>query len=117
LSPLSDPVRVYRNRAAHAGHWLEVLPVGSGDGRTPLHAKVRVEFSGREALQEFTIQPSYASGSWLPLHFGLGSASRVDRLSVTWPEGDASSYEVPAVDRAYRVLRKDGLMPGLAGTK
>jgi len=68
-----------------AGHWIELLPVADGDPRTPLHAKVRIGFGGRTVLQEFTIQPSYASGSYVPLHFGLGSATRLDSLRVTWP--------------------------------
>ena len=27
-----------------------------------------------------------------PVHFGLGEAERVDRLTVTWPDGSSSSW-------------------------
>ncbi|MGE5277302.1 MAG: ASPIC/UnbV domain-containing protein, partial [Acidobacteriota bacterium] len=66
---------------------------------------------------EFTIQPSYASGSYVPVHFGLGPSERIDALEVVWPEGTLQSFAVPAVDRAYRVSRRDGLMEGLRGPK
>jgi hypothetical protein len=62
LSPLSDPVHVYRNRLEGTGHWIEILPVGS----RRLHAAARqvaIEVAGRTLAEEFTIQPSYASGS------------------------------------------------------
>ncbi len=117
LAPLSDDVMVYRNETPDAGHWIEILPVCAGCGRTPLHAKVTVGFAGRKATQEFTIQPSYASGSYVPLHFGLGQATRLDSLTIVWPEGTVQELPPPAVDRRYHVSRKDGLMEGLAGLK
>jgi enediyne biosynthesis protein E4 len=117
LAPLSDNVVILRNTAPHSGHWIEILPVGNGSGRTPLHARVSVAFGGRTSIQEFTIQPSYASGSWVPLHFGLGSASRVEAVRVTWPDGSEQSYSGLPVDRAYRASERGGIMPGLAGLK
>jgi hypothetical protein len=117
LAPLSDDVMVFRNETSRAGHWIEILPVCAGCGRTPLHAKVTIGFAGRKATQEFTIQPSYASGSYVPLHFGLGSATRIESLSVAWPEGFVQELPPPAVDRRYRVSRKDGVMEGLRGLK
>jgi hypothetical protein len=117
LAPLSDPVMVFRNETPNAGHWIEILPVAGRDRRTPLHAKVHVMAAGRRQTQEFTIQPSYASGSYVPLHFGLGKATRIDRLDIVWPEGNIESLPSPAVDRAYRVSRKDGLVDGLRGSK
>ena len=117
LNPISDDAMIFKNETSGTGHWLEILPVCAGCGRTPLHAKVAVEFSGRKATQEFTIQPSYASGSYVPLHFGLGAATRVESLEVVWPEGTIQKVPAPAVDRRYRVSRKDGLMEGLRGLK
>jgi hypothetical protein len=78
---------------------------------------VSITFGGRVALQEFTVTPSYASGSWTPLHFGLGSSDRIESLRVVWPEGTVQELAAPPVDKAYRVSRRDGLMPGLAGRK
>lgn len=116
LAPLSDPAMVFVNRARATGHWIEILPVADGDRRTPLHAIVRVSFSGRTVIQEFTIQPSYASGSYVPLHFGLGGAARIDALRIRWPEGTEVDLTPPSVDRGYRVSRR-GISPGLAGLK
>lgn len=116
VAPVSDPVLVFRNETPRAGHWIEILPVADGDFRTPLHSVVRVGFAGRILAQEFTIQPSYASGSYVPLHFGLGAATRLDSLEVVWPEGAEVKFPPPLVDRAYRVSRR-GLSAGLSGRK
>ncbi len=117
LAPIDDPVKVYRNETPRAGHWIEILPVCAGCGRTPLHAQVTVSAGGRTATQEFTIQPSYASGSYVPLHFGLGAAAKIDAVDVAWPEGAVQRLAGAQIDRAYRVSRRDGLMEGLRGLK
>ena len=117
LAPIDDRVCVFRNETPRTGHWIEILPVCAGCGRTPLHAKVAVFFGGRRAMQEFTIQPSYASGSYVPLHFGLGAAAQIDAVEITWPEGTTQRLAGPGIDRAYRVSRQDGLMEGLRGPK
>ena len=89
----------------------------AGCGKTPLHARVTVSAGGRKRTQEFTIQPSYASGSYLPLHFGLGTVTKIDSVEVVWPDGEAPTLRGPGVDRAYRLSHRDGLTPGLAGLK
>jgi hypothetical protein len=117
LAPISDEVMVFRNETPQSGHWIEILPVCGGCGRTPLHAKVTVGSADRKETQEFTIQPSYASGSYAPLHFGLGKAARLDALEVRWPEGTVQILPPPAVDGRYRVSRAGGLAEGLRGLK
>ncbi|HEX5135323.1 MAG TPA: ASPIC/UnbV domain-containing protein, partial [Thermoanaerobaculia bacterium] len=76
-----------------------------------------VTFEGKTRTQEFTIQPSYASGSYVPLHFGLGGANRIDALGVIWPDGTVQALPPPALDRAYRLSKKEGLLEGLRGPK
>jgi enediyne biosynthesis protein E4 len=117
LAPISDPVLVFRNETRKPGHWIEILPVGARDGNTPLHTKVRVTIAGKSKMHEFTIQPSYASGSYVPLHLGLGRATRIDALGVIWPDGTAQDLPPPLLDRAYRLSKKGGLSEGLRGPK
>ena len=35
----------------------------------------------------------YASESMLPVHFGLGSADRIDAVEITWPSGFVQRIE------------------------
>lgn len=44
---------------------------------------------------------SYASTSDMRPHFGLGSATSVDRLEVRSPSGLAEVFDVAAVDRFF----------------
>jgi hypothetical protein len=110
VAAISGGARVFRNTTAAAGHAIEVLPVAGLDGRTVLGTKVRVVVGGRSQVQEFIVQPSYASGSWAPLHFGLGSATRVDTIEIVPPGETTARWSLRGVeaDRLYRL--RDGAL-------
>jgi hypothetical protein len=98
FNPIDRPAIVLRNTAP-GGRSLEILPVAGADRKTVLGTRITV--GGR--VKEFYVVPSYASGSWLPLHFGLGTATSA-RVTVRWPHGATEDLgELPA--GAYR-LRK-----------
>ena len=52
---------------------------------------------------------SQISQSDLRVHFGLGPATRVDRLEVRWANGETVSYEIPGVDRLVVIEQGRGV--------
>jgi hypothetical protein len=53
---------------------------------------------------------SQLSQSDLRVHFGLGAATRVERLEVRWANGPAATYEVPAIDRVVVIDQGRGVL-------
>ncbi len=88
LEPIDHAAIVLHNEAK-GGRSLEILPVAGADKKTVLGTKVTVD--GR--TKEFQVVPSYAGGSWVPLHFGLGEATTAHRVKVRWPDGRESIYD------------------------
>ena len=70
-----------------AVHWLGVSLVGTSSNRDGLGAAVRVSAGGRVLTQWNDGKSGYLSQSAMPLYFGLGDATTVDRVEVTWPSG------------------------------
>jgi hypothetical protein len=104
FNPIDGPAIVLRNTAP-GGRSLEILPVAGADRKTVLGTRITV--GGR--VKEFYVVPSYASGSWLPLHFGLGTATSA-RVTVRWPDGTTEDLgELPA--GAYRFRKGEPLAP------
>jgi hypothetical protein len=105
VTAVSGGFRVLRNTTSAAGHAVEILPVAESGGRTVIGTKVRVTAGGRTQTQEFVVSPSYASGSWVPLHFGLGGADRIDRIEIIPPWSTAPGRVLTDVraDRLYRL--------------
>jgi hypothetical protein len=44
------------------------------------------------------------------LHFGLGKATRIDRIDVRWPSGRRESLVDVAVNRIIRVREGEGIV-------
>jgi hypothetical protein len=53
---------------------------------------------------------SYGSNSDQRIHFGLGSATKVDKLQIQWPSGSKQEITVPEVDRIFTVNETTGLL-------
>jgi hypothetical protein len=108
IAAISGGSRILRNTTEPSGHAIEILPVAGASRRTCLGTKVRVTAGGKAFTQEFILAPSYASGSWVPLHFGLGSAEVAERVEIIRPGETAVSQTFTNVkaDRLYRL--RDG---------
>ena len=62
------------------------------DVRQTAGARVTVEAGGKRQIAEVAAGGSYYSQSELALYFGLGRASRVERLTVRWPSGNVQVF-------------------------
>jgi hypothetical protein len=102
---LDGPSRLFQNRVGSKKSWVFVEPAAGPDGRTVLGAKVRVTAAGRSQTQWYFVSPSYASGSLVPLHFGLADAEKIEEIEVTWPGGDKQVFRDVPARRTYRLVR------------
>ncbi len=71
--------------------------------RRIIGAKVRVTAGGRTQVDEVRSGGSYLSQNDLRLHFGLGSAQRVDRIDIDWPSGGRQTLRNVAADRVLPI--------------
>ncbi len=93
------------NTSPEPGHWITVR-LRQTDGNTQaLGAVVRVETSGVVQSAQVGASGSYLSQPTNDLHFGLGSAQQVDRLTITWPDGREQQFENVAADRLVEYHR------------
>jgi hypothetical protein len=54
---------------------------------------------------------SYLSQNDLRLHFGLGSATKVDSVEIRWPSGAVDHIGSLPADQFYAVLEGHGIVP------
>jgi hypothetical protein len=100
------PLRVYRNDAPHAGHWLLVR--ARTGRRDALGADVVVRCGAQSFRSLCLAAASYATSDDPRAHFGLGAAASYDRLEVTWPSGRRELFAGGAADRAIEVVEGEG---------
>jgi hypothetical protein len=105
------------NVSPDGGHWIAVKLVGAmrpGDehfapgpkarsNRDGIGAKVEIFAGGRRWMEERVGAAGYLSQNEGRLHFGLGTATSVDKIVVHWPSGREQTLEKQAVDRVITV--------------
>ena len=81
-------------------------PSGNPDG---VGARVQVTAAGRTQLREVKAGSSYLSQNDLRAHFGLGEATRADRVEVQWPSGAQDTIPAVAADQIVTIEEGKGL--------
>jgi hypothetical protein len=105
VTEIGGPAHLYLNRAADRGHWLMARVIDPKLKRDAIGAVVTISAGGRKQVRHVMAASSYQSSSDPRVHFGLGSAERVDSMRVRWPDGAEESF--PGVDAGRVVeLRK-----------
>jgi hypothetical protein len=108
INNMNGTPSLLRNFAPTANHSLSVELVGNPPNRFAIGGRVSVETKAHRMIGEVRSGGSYLSQSDLRLHFGLGSATKVDRLEVRWPDGRVDVFKDIPADRRI-VLRPGGL--------
>jgi hypothetical protein len=99
--------RLYRN-AGNANHWLQVLLEGTKDNRSGIGATVEIVVAGQHRYRLYNASAGAFSQNLLPAHFGLGSASAVDQVSVHWLDGTTDTLANVAADQRITVKQTSG---------
>ena len=87
-------------------HWLVLKLVGTRSNRSAIGARVRLTTAAGRQVQEVRGGGSYYSQNDPRVHFGLGTATRVERLEIRWPNGLEEAWTDVGIDRI--VTLKEG---------
>lgn len=74
-------------------HWLSLRLRGTVSNRDGLGAVVRVITGERTQTQQVDGKAGYMAQSSLPLYFGLGDATQIDKIEIDWPSGSRQVVE------------------------
>ena len=115
-----EPLLLRNDGGEKAGHWLTLRLVGdpaAGCPRDAIGSVVFLTAGGGRQRGSVASGRSQLSQSDLRVHFGLGAATRVDRLEVRWANGPTVPYKVPAIDTELVVDQSKGVLPAQAGSR
>jgi hypothetical protein len=106
----AQPSLLYHNVTAAPGHWIELELAGTKSNRDAIGARVSLTAGSLKLLREVDGGNGYASQSSRRLHFGLGSATKIDGVEIRWPSGRVERVSVP-IDRLSKVREGSGVSP------
>jgi hypothetical protein len=102
---------LYHNITEKTGNWIELKLIGTRSNRDAIGARVRVEAGGITQIREVDGGNGYAGESTRRVHFGLGKATKIDRIEIRWPSGQTQQVVVP-INRVTYVEEGRGVITG-----
>ena len=92
---------LFRNNG-NSNKWLKVVLRGTRSNLSGIGAKLRLAAGGRRQFREYTGQ-HYMGQNYIPIHFGLGQATRVGFLAIQWPSGTVQTLTNIAVNQTITI--------------
>ena len=96
------------NRSNNMGNWIGIRLIGSSVNRDAIGAIAQVSAEGSKQIAMVHAGRGYQSHYGVELHFGLGRATKVDPILVTWPGGDQETFPCEHLQRTVHLIQGRG---------
>jgi hypothetical protein len=111
VGDLDGAPMIFKNRGVTGRHWASFDLASTKSNRMAIGAKVKLVAGGVTQTDEVHSGGSYLSQNDTRLHFGLGSAKKIDHVEIRWPSGAVETLTALAADQFYSVLEGSGVVP------
>lgn len=110
LSNFKEPPSVYRGLESEESRAFIELR-GNESNHFGVGARVEVSAGGQKQVKILMPHRGYMSSDEPLLHFGLGDARQIDRMTIRWPSGIVQRLENLAVNHRYLVEERGDRIP------
>jgi hypothetical protein len=111
MNNLDGSPTLLRNVDPGHSHWVEFRLIGGkGEPQDATGASVFLTAGGITQREDVLSGGSFASSNDPRVHFGLGQATRIDKLELSWPGGRKEKVEIPAPDCIYTIEQGRGVV-------
>ena len=95
------PIALYENRFPKTS-WLRVTLHGVKSNREGIGARLVAESNGRKIVRELFPNNGFMGQNAAHVHFGLGQATKLDKLTIRWPSGVVQEFKDLDINRHVR---------------
>jgi hypothetical protein len=110
IEDLDGSPMLLRNHGVPGRHWVSFELDGTKSNRLALNARIKIVAGGMTQTDEVHSGGSYLSQNDLRIHFGLGSATKIDKVEIHWPSGLTEELKDLDVDKYYNILEGKGVV-------
>ena len=104
VSALNDKAQLFLNRTSNTNHWILLNLVGTKDNRDGLGTKVKITTAEGVQYNMATTAVGYSSSSDKRVHFGLGKATTIDKIELSWPTGVKQTLTNVKADQVLTII-------------
>src|SRR5690606_11664450 len=97
---------VLYGNTGNSNRWIKIIPEGTISNRSGIGTKVWISAGGRQQFRELSdgAMGKLRTQGLAPLHFGLGSSTQVDQLTIEWPIGLVEDYQNLPANQTLRLI-------------
>ena len=111
INNLDTAPSLLRNVLKNGNHWIGLKLIGGPKSpRDATGTQVFVTAGGVRQRSDVFSGGSYGSNSDPRVHFGLGAATKVNKVEIQWPSGAKQEVTLPGVDAIFTVDEVKGLL-------
>ncbi len=110
----NEPLAYFHNKSP-SGRFVTFQLQGTRSNRDGVGAQVTLTSQGRRQVAQRVGGGSYLSACDPRLHFGLGTADRIESVEVRWPSGQIDRYANLTPDTGYLLREADPAPAPLPG--
>jgi len=115
ISNMNAPPSLLVNQIRSANHWIAIKTTGTKSNRDGIGARITVKVGTRTLVDEVRSGSSYDSNNDMRVHFGLGSATKLEWLQIRWPSGRIEQFDGLVIDKIHEL--KEGAGRGLEANR
>ena len=101
------------NKNRNSNHRAAFHLIGTKSNRAAIGARVTIRAAGTMQFNEVRGGGSYLSQNDLRLHFGLGTADKMESVEVSWPSGQTDVLRDISADFIYTIREGHGITAGV----
>jgi enediyne biosynthesis protein E4 len=103
VTAIGDRPFLLRNRGEYNHNWIKLDLEGTQSNRDGFGSRILLTAGGRQWHAEAKCPATFLGSSDPRVHFGLGTAERVDRIEIRWPSGTLQVLEGVPVNQVLKV--------------
>jgi hypothetical protein len=117
---MNAPPSLLVNDVRNSNHWIAFHLIGTSyaatsqtlrTNRNAIGARITMKAGPRLFVDEVRSGSSYDSNSDMRVHFGVGSATKLDSVQIRWPSGLVETFDNLAIDKIHSIKEGSGTAP------
>ncbi len=100
--------KIYVNNA-NTNNWVKINTVGTTSNRNGIGARVEIETPSGIQIRDVRSGEGFKFMSSLNTHFGLGTATTINSITIYWPSGIVDYIPNPAINTTHSVTEGSAL--------
>ena len=107
-----ENIFLWENSSLRSGNWLKVNLTGKFCNKDGIGAVAKITCNGQNQFKALLAGEGYLSQNSSTIHFGLGSNTLVDEMTIYWPDGTLDTFNGLAANQTVDVLQAETLSSG-----